>query len=143
MTTATSGNPRQARPPIHLIDSECDKLSELALSIEARRPELAAMLLDEIDRAEVHGADDLPAGVVTMGAEVEFVDEGHGGSRTVRLVYPHEADIEAGLISILTPVGAGLIGLSEGQSILWPDRNGHERKLRIVKVSRPQAPNGG
>jgi regulator of nucleoside diphosphate kinase len=53
------------------------------------------------------------------------------------LVYPAEADIEAGRISILTPVGAGLIGLAEGASILWPDRDGHERRLRIIAVTPP------
>lgn len=136
-TTLAKHRADTARPPVHLIDTECDKLSELALGIEHRRPELAAMLLAEIERAKVHRADKLPQGVVTMGAEVEFVDEGHGQRRTVRLVYPSESDVDAGRISILTPIGAGLIGLSEGQSILWPDRNGHERRLRIVKVTRP------
>jgi regulator of nucleoside diphosphate kinase len=56
----------------------------------------------------------------------------------VQLVYPAEADIEAGRISILTPIGAGLIGLREGQSILWPDREGRERRLTVVRVTQPQ-----
>jgi regulator of nucleoside diphosphate kinase len=33
-------------------------------------------------------------------------------------------------------VGAGLIGLREGQSILWPDREGNERALQIVEVAQ-------
>ncbi len=57
-----------------------------------------------------------------------------GADRTVELVYPRDADISAGRVSILTPVGAGMIGLRTGQSILWPDRDGRERKLTIVKV---------
>jgi regulator of nucleoside diphosphate kinase len=57
-----------------------------------------------------------------------------GADRTVELVYPRDADISAGRVSILTPVGAGVIGLRTGQSILWPDRDGRERKLTIVKV---------
>ena len=57
-----------------------------------------------------------------------------GADRAVELVYPRDADISAGQVSILTPVGAGLIGLRSGQSILWPDRDGRERKLTIVKV---------
>ena len=68
-----------------------------------------------------------------MGATVEF-DDANGSSHSVKLVYPKDADISAGRISILTPVGAGLIGLREGQSILWPDREGHERELAIVRV---------
>ena len=57
-----------------------------------------------------------------------------GADRTVELVYPRDADISAGRVSILTPVGADVIGLRTGQSILWPDRDGRERKLTIVKV---------
>ena len=36
----------------------------------------------------------------------------------------------------MTPIGAGLIGLAEGQSIAWPDREGRVRLLRVLKVRR-------
>ncbi|SNS09868.1 GreA/GreB family elongation factor [Sphingomonas laterariae] len=127
------------RPPLHLIDTEADSLYGLALGAEQRLPAVAELLLNEIDRAEIHPAGDLPAGVVTMGSTVEFIDEGSEVTRTVELVWPPEADINSGRISILTPIGAGLIGLSEGQSILWPDREGNERQIRIVKVARALA----
>ena len=39
----------------------------------------------------------------------------------------------------LTPVGAGLIGMTAGSSICWPDRDGHDRMLRIVSVTSPGA----
>ena len=54
--------------------------------------------------------------------------------RRVQLVLPKEADIDAGRVSILSYVGAGLIGLKEGQSISWPDPSGAVRKLTLVKV---------
>ncbi len=133
----TSQQDAATRPPLHLIDAEADQLYGLATQIEQRMPAVAQMLLAEIERAQTHPADQLPDGVVTMGSTVEFLDEGSGASRTVTLVFPANADIAAGRVSILTPVGAGLIGLSEGQSILWPDREGHERRLSIVKVTRP------
>lgn len=125
-----------ARPPIHLLDSEADRLSDLAMSIEDRQPEVSALLLSEIERAKIHRPGKLPAGIVTMLSTVEFVDEGSDTRRTLKLVFPPDADIEAGRISILTLVGAGLIGLAEDQSILWPDREHHERRLRIVRVTR-------
>ena len=53
-----------------------------------------------------------------------------------RLVYPGEADIAVGKVSVLSPVGAGLLGLKAGQSIQWPDRDGRLRALRVLKVSR-------
>lgn len=124
-----------SRPPIHLIDSEAERLGDLALAAEARLPEVAALLLREIERAAVHGVESFPQGVVRMGARVDFIDEGSGAHRTVELVYPPDADIAAGKLSILSLVGAGLIGLAEGQTIRWPDRSGAERVLRIEDVS--------
>ena len=47
------------------------------------------------------------------------------------------ADIDAGRISALSYVGAGLIGLPEGQSILWPDPSGATRRLTPVLVEDP------
>jgi regulator of nucleoside diphosphate kinase len=121
-----------------MVDTEADALAEIAMSNQARHPVTAALLLAEIDRATLHRADTIPADVVTMGAIVEFVDEARGTSRTVQLVYPREADTAQGRISILTPLGAGLIGMRTGQSILWPDRKGSERSLNIVKVLQAQ-----
>ncbi|MET0361648.1 MAG: nucleoside diphosphate kinase regulator [Sphingobium sp.] len=124
------------RPRIQMIDSEADILSELALTVEERLPQVSALLLTEIGRAAVRPADRVAEDVVTMGSVVDFTDTASGATRTVQLVYPRDADIEAGRISILTPVGAGLIGLRPGQSILWPDRGGRERTLTIDRVRR-------
>ncbi|HEU4961237.1 MAG TPA: nucleoside diphosphate kinase regulator [Sphingomonas sp.] len=135
-TSATTAS--TTRPPLHLLESEADALSDLALRIARSQPEVSALLLGEIDRAELHRPDDLPPRVVTMNATVEFVDEASGVRRTVQLVYPGDADIGAGRISVLTPVGAGLIGLAEGASIVWPDREGHDRVLRIVSIERAE-----
>lgn len=125
------------RPPVHMIDIEAERIADLAVGIAERLPQVSALLLEETGRATVYSAIDIPPDVVVMHAIVEFSDEASGQSRIVQLVYPRDADIDAGRISILTPVGAGLIGLREGQSIFWPDRDGNERRLSIVKVSRP------
>ncbi|MGB3848206.1 MAG: nucleoside diphosphate kinase regulator [Sphingopyxis sp.] len=130
-------NPAAARPPIHMIDREADRLTELALQKQHDLPRHYELLLDEIDRANICSAADIRSNVVTMGSRVTFTDEKTGNQRTVELVYPGEANIDAGRISILTPVGAGLIGLSTGQSILWPDQRGAEHQLTIVEVEQP------
>lgn len=124
------------RPQIHMIEEEAEMLSDLALGLEDRQSQVSELLIRETSRAALHSKADMPTGVVTMGSLVEFVDEGTGVRRTVQLVYPPEADIAAGRISILTPVGAGLIGLRQGQSILWPDRDGRERQLVILRVQQ-------
>lgn len=124
----------RASPPIHLIDAEYDLIADLALGMEQRSPALAKMLLDEIDRAEIHAPGALPPGIVSIGSEVEFLDVASGATRSVRLVLPADADADAGSVSILTPIGAGLIGLRKGQSIDWPCAGGKTRELRILKV---------
>ena len=52
-----------------------------------------------------------------------------GGKRN-----PGEADIEKGFVSVLTPVGAALIGLTAGQAIDWTDRDGRTRRLHVLEV---------
>ncbi|WP_395444352.1 nucleoside diphosphate kinase regulator [Caulobacter sp. UC70_42] len=126
-----------ARPCIIMAETEVERLSTLALQMEPVAPLAAGMLLREIDRAEVRADSDMPDDVVRMRSTVRFEDDAHGAARSVLLVYPKEADIAAGKISVLSLVGAGLIGLSVGQSIQWPDRDGHERSLRILKVEPP------
>ncbi|MET0249075.1 MAG: nucleoside diphosphate kinase regulator [Sphingobium sp.] len=125
-------------PAIHILAAECDILWGLALSAQSKQPQSAALLLAELDRAELCEPAELPEHTVVMNAHIDFVDEGTSARRTVQLTYPCDADIAAGRISILTPVGAGLIGMKAGNSIRWPDRDGHDRVLRIVSVTSPQ-----
>ena len=134
MTKKKSG---ASMPLIRMIDSEADALTELTLQNQRDSISFHELLLDEIDRATICDRTDIPPDVVTMGSSVTFLDEKSGAQRTVRLVYPADADIAAGRMSILTPVGAGLIGLSVGQSINWPDRGGIEHRLTIVAVEQP------
>lgn len=123
-----------AQTPIVIRASDADRVTNLAIAAEDRLPQVAALLLRELNRAEVIPDAEMPADVVTMQATVKFIDEASGVERTLRLVYPTEADFDAGRISILSLVGAGLLGLKAGQSIMWPDRAGKERPLRIIDV---------
>ena len=126
-------------PPIILGQTDADRIAALVRQIETTQPQLADLLLGELERADIRLDAAVPADTVTMEAFVEFLDEAHGTTRTVQLVYPSQADIAANRISVLTPVGAGLLGLSEGQSIVWPDRAGRERPLKIIRVRKDPA----
>lgn len=133
--SALSGFPaNDKRPPIHLLASESELVSDLALKAEHRQPAVAAMLLEEIDRAELHEPADMPAGHVLLNTDVTFVDDKSHQMRKVRIVLPGEANIAEGRISILTPMGAALYGLAEGECIEWPDLDGNIRPIRIVRV---------
>jgi regulator of nucleoside diphosphate kinase len=128
-----------ARPQIHLLASESDLVADLALRLEHQQPAVAAMLLGEIDRAELYEPETLPEDAVRLGSDVDFVDENTSQLRKVRLVLPALANIAEGRISILTPMGAALYGLRTGDSIDWPDLDGKSRKIRIVRVLQDAA----
>jgi regulator of nucleoside diphosphate kinase len=85
-----------------------------------RDRDAAEALADELDRAEVVPAERIADSVVTMNSRVVFQDEKTGESREVSLVYPMDSDPEQGRISVLSPVGSALLGLSVGQTIDWP-----------------------
>jgi len=123
-----------AQPPIHISETDYALVASHVVRLEATAPQVAEMLLDEIDRAEVHSRDELPDDVVTLGSIVTFIDESTDVQRRLRIVLPADADIERGALSIASQVGAGLIGLSAGQSIDWPYPDGRPRILHIVEV---------
>ena len=138
MATIAAGS---MRPPLHMLAAESDMIASLALQAEHKHPVIASMLLEEIERAELHEPGTLPSTAVTIGSQVDFVDEKSCQLRKVELVLPAAANIAEGRISILTPMGAGLYGLMAGQSIDWPDLEGRERQLRILAVRQPERPN--
>jgi regulator of nucleoside diphosphate kinase len=93
-------------------------------------------LLDELARARVVDESEVPASVVAMHSTVEFRDEGTGRRMIAKLVYPHETDAGRQAVSVLTPVGAALIGLSEGQSIAYETPDQRLKTLTVLRVVR-------
>lgn len=101
-----------------------------------RQCNLSDELAEELDRAIVVHTAQIPEDVVTMHARCTYIDERIGTQREVELVYPDEADLASGKISILTPVGSALIGLRVGQKIAWDFPDGTVRSLKVASVSR-------
>lgn len=132
----TNANTRRRRPPIIIGDEDHERLTRLASGAPAALADAAEELLGELDRARIKPQSQLAAGVVRMGSHVTF-RPASGQARTVQLVFPGEADIAEGRISILTPIGAALIGLAEGQSIGWDDRSGRSHELTVLSVRQP------
>ena len=121
-------------PQIIVSNADYERLTDLATASLERLPEVAQELLSEMDRAKVVQDGSVPDGVVRMGSTVTFEsDDGH--TRTLKLVYPAEESLDQHRISVMTPVGAALIGLSEGQSISWTARDGKHHRLTVTKVN--------
>jgi regulator of nucleoside diphosphate kinase len=129
-------------PPIVVSDADYERLVNLAAAVEERAPDVASVLQAEMERARVVPAVSFPADVVQMGSTVEFRSK-TGQQRRVTLVYPGEADLAQGRISILTPIGAALIGLSPGQSIAWTARDGRRHELTVLRVEQPDNRSAG
>jgi len=124
---------RDLTPPLTLGQADHAKLSALGEAGLDRNPALAETLLTELDRAKVVPDGKLPEGVVRMGSRVTYQTNA-GAEQTVTLVYPVDADIEQGRVSVMTPIGVALIGLKAGQSITWRDRSDKRHKLTILSV---------
>ncbi|KQZ46607.1 nucleoside diphosphate kinase regulator [Rhizobium sp. Root149] len=123
------------KPAIMVTQSDHDRLSRLADAHANRDPDASEELLAELDRVRVQDGN-IAADVVCMGSTLRFTSD-LGEDRTVTLVFPGEADIAAGKISILTPIGAASIGLSAGQSIHWTARDGRVHRLTVETVQAP------
>ena len=122
-------------PPISMTAEDRQRLGSLAEAAAEIFPRTADFLTREIERAQVVAAPPHPRAFVTMGSTVDFQDDLTAQVRRVTLVYPEEADVGAGKVSVLTPVGAALIGLSPGQSIDFQTPSGGWRSLTVLKVN--------
>lgn len=120
-------------PPIVLGEGDRERLTTLAFDVLLSDPRAAAPLLQEIGRARVVADDQVPTDVARLGASVEYAELFAGSTDRVTLV-ASRPDRKSGSLSVLTSIGAALIGLSIGQTILWRDHVGAERLVTVMDV---------
>jgi regulator of nucleoside diphosphate kinase len=95
---------------------------------------VAEFLVRKLMAASVVGEAEVPALTVTMGSRVEYHDEEDATHSVVTVVHPHDLDYYDDAISILSPVGAVLLGLSEGQSMAFNEPAGGLKTITVKKV---------
>lgn len=120
-------------PEIIVGEADHKQLNILAMAGLTHTPDQSDDLLYELERARILGDAEVPSDIVRMGSTVRYRTD-NGQEHTVTLVYPVDADIAAGRISIMTPVGTALIGLNVGQSITWEARDGNKHVLTVLAV---------
>jgi regulator of nucleoside diphosphate kinase len=124
-------------PQIYLTQDDMDRLLKLVETQPGKRFE---ELEQELVRASVVPRQEIPEDVVTMNSRVVFENEKTRERREITLVYPENADIDAGRISVLVPVGTALLGLRVGQTIDWELPGGARQRYRMVEVPyQPEA----
>ena len=119
------------KPSVYVAESDYERLSNLAESSATRG---ASMLADELVRAIILKDGEFPRAFVRLNSRVEFTDLMTGRTRRVQVVLPDEADIDHDRLSVLTPVGAALLGLTEGDSIGMTTDDGRSHVLRVARV---------
>lgn len=122
-------------PPSIIVSShDMDRLEAMLESPAVSQTPAALALVEELNRATVVAPDQVPAGTVMMHSRVECEDELQNEKHVLTLVYPREADVEQGKVSILAPVGTALLGLSVGQTMDWDAPGGRKLRLRVTAV---------
>lgn len=135
--TKVSNSASTRLPKIHLDKTLVGRLEALAASVMRRSPEVGERLIDEIARAKLVAPNKMRDDVVTIGSVVTYRDLDMAREHTVSVVYPENANIEEGRISVLTPVGVALLGLSPGATISWVTRDDETRQLEVLEVRPP------
>ncbi|MBO9665482.1 MAG: nucleoside diphosphate kinase regulator [Bdellovibrio sp.] len=115
---------------IFITDQDYHRLSAL---VSQHATDTAMFLEEELSRAHVMAQSEIPPDIVTMNSRVRYLDEETGQEHEVTLVYPQDANVEQGRVSIMAPLGAALLGLSVGQKMEWKLPNGSAKRL-IVKA---------
>ncbi len=128
---------RMPTPRIVINEDELGHIEALAEGAMLRNPALGERLMEEIGRAQIVKPNKMPRDVVSIGSSVTYRDEATGLNKTVTLVYPESADIMRHRISIMTPIGVALLGLSEGAEFYWDTRNNQRRTLTVIGVAQP------
>lgn len=124
-----------ALPPLILDSGQLALLMGAVRLAAQHSPEIADVLADEIDRADVRPSEQVPASVIRIGSWVTYQDLDHGSIRTIQLVSPGDAHPAQQKYSVLSPIGAALIGLSVGQTMPWSLSDGEPRRLTVLRTS--------
>ncbi|HEU4827173.1 MAG TPA: nucleoside diphosphate kinase regulator [Dongiaceae bacterium] len=123
------------RTPITITDWNRSRLEWLLENhADAWSWRAAAFLARALARSRVVEEGAIPAGVVTMRSRIAFRDERTGARDVVTLAYPGERTLYEDGISVLTPVGAALLGRSEGESICCAAPDGSPKTISVLAV---------
>ena len=130
------------KKPILITSQDKRRLENLVAEMSGRDPRAGGdlnSLDEELRRASVVHPKDVPADVITTNSRAEMRDLESGETESFTLVFPAEANIEEGKISVLAPIGAGMLGYRVGDEFEWKVPGGI-RHMQVVNVDyQPEA----
>jgi len=95
----------------------------------------------ELSNALLLDPEKIPSDVVTMNTKVRFIDINESEEFVYTIVYPEDADLTHGKLSVLAPIGTALLGYREGNEIVWNVPAGL-KSFRIDKILYQPEANG-
>jgi len=90
-------------------------------------------LKKELSRAKLISSEKIPSDVVTMNSKVALSDIDTSEEMTYTIVFPKDANIDEGKISVLAPMGTAMLGYRVGDIIEWQVPAG-KRRIKIEKI---------
>ena len=128
------------KPEITVSTSDLERLEGLLSKPPTRNRSDLDGLRAELDRANVLDGDAMPDNIIMMNSRARFREETSGREYDLTLAWPHDAHAGDGRVSIFSPAGSALLGLSVGQQIDWPGPAGKPLKLTLLAVEyQPEA----
>ncbi|MBC9796820.1 GreA/GreB family elongation factor [Sinomicrobium weinanense] len=91
-------------------------------------------LYKELLSARICDEEEMPHDVIRFNSFVS-ITSGEGWNKRFQLVLPNDSDIKKNKISILTPMGAAVMGYATGDTLVWEFPAG-SRSLTIVEVEQ-------
>lgn len=132
----------EIKNPIYVTSQDKQRLEDLLMEVEASDPrkqgDLKA-LTEELHRAVIVDPRNVPGDVITMNSRAEMRDLESDETVAFTLVFPSEANIDEEKISVLAPIGAGMLGYRVGDEFEW-NVPGGLRRMKVTKVHyQPEA----
>ena len=139
---AICANVEVMKDTIYITSQDKQRLEELlaeAAVFDARKQGDLKALEEELRRAVIVDPKEAPADVITMNSRAELLDLDSGETVTFSLVFPPQANIDEEKISVLAPIGAGMLGYRVGDEFEWKVPEG-VRRMKVTKVHyQPEA----
>lgn len=97
-------------------------------------------LQELLDFSDLVDPREMAPDVVTMNSRVLLADADSGQRQELTLCYPEQAQPADGRVSVLSPIGASLLGARVGSTVQWSPPAGAARRAQVLGLAyQPEA----
>lgn len=118
--------------PVIMTEEDYNLLKPYVHKLPDRNEEMS--LAHELKRAVIVNKDAFPLHAIKLNSRVSILDQDTQRVHEFTLVMPEHADIRQNKVSVITPMGAALIGFRKGEEVKWKVPAGLKR-FRILDVA--------